>query len=161
MIFVTVGTQFPFDRLVDAVSVALENLLFQEECFAQVGDTSKTWPKIKVCSNLATEEFDRYINEASVVVSHAGMGTIIKCLTLGKPVLVMPRLSEYNEHRNDHQLDTLEQMAELSGVYPIYSQQELELRLEEVLYSRESHGDTAAELSVSAELVGAIKAVIG
>jgi UDP-N-acetylglucosamine transferase subunit ALG13 len=40
MIFLTVGTQFPFDRLVRAVDEAFDNGAIDEEVFAQIGETS-------------------------------------------------------------------------------------------------------------------------
>ena len=46
------------------------------------------------------------MSETTLIISHAGMGTIITSLLKEKPLLIMPRLAKYNEHRNDHQLAT-------------------------------------------------------
>ena len=43
---------------------------------------------------------------ADAVVAHAGIGTILGALELGKPTVVMPRRAALGEHRNDHQLAT-------------------------------------------------------
>jgi UDP-N-acetylglucosamine transferase subunit ALG13 len=38
-------------------------------------------------------------------VCHAGIGTVSEVLTAKRPLIVVPRLKQYNEHMNDHQLD--------------------------------------------------------
>jgi len=40
MIFLTVGTQFPFDRLVRAVDSIIDKGLISETLFAQIGESS-------------------------------------------------------------------------------------------------------------------------
>jgi UDP-N-acetylglucosamine transferase subunit ALG13 len=44
------------------------------------------------------------------------MGTILSATELGKPIILMPRLARFGEHRNDHQRDTAAEMARLSNV---------------------------------------------
>lgn len=106
MIFVTVGTQLPFDRLLDWVSEALAALGIDEECIAQAGETDKNWAGIHKISSVSTSEFSSLIERARLVIAHAGMGTIIQCASIGKPLIIVPRLSQFGEHRNDHQVDT-------------------------------------------------------
>ena len=52
---------------------------------------------------------------ADAIIAHAGMGTILTALEMGKPLLVMPRRAELGEHRNDHQLATAMRFADLGG----------------------------------------------
>lgn len=111
MIFVTVGTQLPFDRLLDWVSEALSELQITEECIAQVGNTDRNWPGIEKISSVSTSEFSELIETSRLVIAHAGMGTIIQCASIGKPLIIVPRLSKYGEHRNDHQVDTAEKFS--------------------------------------------------
>jgi UDP-N-acetylglucosamine transferase subunit ALG13 len=102
-IFVAVGTQLPFDRLIGVIDewAGKEG----RTCiFAQIAN-SKFVPKHMEFSTFITpKEFRQRTEEADVVIAHAGMGTIITALELGKPVLVMPRLAKLGEQRNDHQL---------------------------------------------------------
>jgi UDP-N-acetylglucosamine transferase subunit ALG13 len=49
-------------------------------------------------------EFRKRVEAASIVVAHAGMGTIITALEYGKPIIVMPRRGDLRETRNDHQV---------------------------------------------------------
>lgn len=105
MIFVAVGTQLPFDRLIRAVD---EWAGRKQRCdiVAQVGPTTYRATNMVARPFLDPAEFRRCVEHAEFIVSHAGMGTIITALELGKPVIVMPRRAELREHRNDHQLAT-------------------------------------------------------
>jgi UDP-N-acetylglucosamine transferase subunit ALG13 len=105
MIFVTVGAQMPFDRLVHAVdSWAGRN--GRTDVFAQIGDTSRPPRHIECVPRLDPIAFRSRALNADLIVTHAGMGTIITGLELGKPMIVMPRRADLRETRNDHQFDT-------------------------------------------------------
>ena len=69
---------------------------------------------------------------AKAIVAHAGMGTILTALEMGKPLLVMPRRAALGEHRNDHQLATAHRFAELGRVNVAFDETELPLRLDEL-----------------------------
>ena len=103
MIFVTVGNYSPFDRMVKVVD-AWAAIHGRTDIFAQIGKTSWRPQHIKWADFLEPAEFNRKMQEASVVIAHAGAGTILKALELGKPVLVMPRSPHLHETPNDHQL---------------------------------------------------------
>jgi beta-1,4-N-acetylglucosaminyltransferase len=104
MIFLTVGTQFAFDRLVKAVDKAVGQGVVDEDVYAQIGRTSYKPRHFEYTDSLGKELFDDYVQKASHIISHAGMGTIIMALDNNKPLLVMPRLSRYGEVVNNHQV---------------------------------------------------------
>jgi len=104
MIFLTVGTQFPFDRLVKAIDDLIEQKGLTEEFFCQIGSSSYVPRNFKAVSSLEKHLFDKYMRQASSIISHAGMGTITAALQFDKPLLVMPRLAQYKEVVNDHQV---------------------------------------------------------
>jgi len=115
MIFLTVGTELPFDRLVRVVDDwARRNA--RQDVFAQIGQSLHPPTHIKWSRFLEPPEFQRRFAEANVVISHAGMGTILTALYAGKPLLVMPRRAELGEHRNEHQLATAARMRELEKI---------------------------------------------
>ena len=91
MIFATVGSQESFDRLIRAVD-EWAILRGRDDVFAQIGGSTLQPKHIKFTKFLEPNEFNRVIREASVIVAHAGMGSIISALELGKPLVVMPRL---------------------------------------------------------------------
>ena len=105
MILVTTGGQTPFDRLVHAVD-GWAQTHGRSDFFAQIG-TGEYEPRGMPWTRfLPADEFRRRVADAELVVSHAGMGTILTCLELGVRVLVMPRRASLRETRNEHQLAT-------------------------------------------------------
>jgi UDP-N-acetylglucosamine transferase subunit ALG13 len=126
VIFLTVGTQLPFDRLVSAVDEWAETA--SEDVFAQIGPSALRPRHIKYVQFVSAAECADRLEAASSIVAHAGMGTILMALQLGKPLLVMPRRADLGEHRNDHQLATARRFAEL-GVAVAFDEAELRPKL--------------------------------
>lgn len=114
MIFITVGTQLPFDRLILAIDEFNENKKF--DIFAQVGPTSKSFTNIEFIDFLSYSETENYFKKADLIIAHAGMGSILTALKYQKPIIVVPRLASLGEHRNEHQLATIEWIRSLPGV---------------------------------------------
>lgn len=108
MIFVSLGTQDkPFKRLIDYC----ENLNLDEEIIVQVGLTEYQSDKLKIKYFLNADEFNQYINDARIVITHGGVGTIINALKKHKKIIACPRLAKYHEHHNDHQLEIIEEFS--------------------------------------------------
>ncbi|MCU0779024.1 MAG: hypothetical protein MUF86_15345, partial [Akkermansiaceae bacterium] len=82
----------------------------RKDVFAQIGAGAWKPDFIEYVEFLEPREFKRRFNEASLIISHAGMGTILSALLHGKPILVMPKLASLGEHRNEHQLATARRM---------------------------------------------------
>lgn len=125
MIFLTVGTQFPFDRLVKAVDQALGNGQINGEVCAQIGDSAYQPRHFPAVSHMEKHLFDERMHEASAIISHAGMGTISMALEKDKPLLVMPRLKKYGEVVNDHQVAIARKFEELGHLLVAYKPEEL------------------------------------
>ncbi|MCK5917606.1 MAG: glycosyl transferase family 28 [Cocleimonas sp.] len=123
MIFVAVGTQFPFDRLIENMNEWAANN--DEEVIAQIADGEYIPQNIKWERFLDAKQYNQHIKDASVFVSHAGMGNIISARHHNTPIIVMNRQFELGEHRNNHQADGVTWMAKLSGVYAAPTQAEL------------------------------------
>jgi UDP-N-acetylglucosamine transferase subunit ALG13 len=128
VIFVTVGTQLPFDRLVRTVDewAAGQSV----EVFAQMGPTAFRPRHIEGAEFVSPEECRRRMEEATAIVAHAGMGTIIGALELGKPLVIMPRKAALGEQRNDHQIATAKRFSELRKVSVAWDERELPERLD-------------------------------
>ena len=104
MIFLTVGTQFPFDRLVRAIDDLCDRGLIREPIVAQIGDSEYRPRHFEAVTSLDKSAFDRTVQQASAIIGHAGMGTITMALENAKPLLAMPRRKKYGEVVNDHQV---------------------------------------------------------
>lgn len=132
MIFLTVGTQFPFDRLVRAVDEALDQGLIDEEVFAQIGETSYRPRNFKWVMSFEKKVFDERLKESSGVISHAGIGTITMAFENHKPLIVMPRLKQYGEVVNNHQLAIAKKFEQLGHLLAAYSVEELPGKIEQL-----------------------------
>jgi UDP-N-acetylglucosamine transferase subunit ALG13 len=115
VIFVAVGTQFPFDRLIRYVDEWLAE--HQEPGIAQIADGEYQPRHMQWQRFMPALQFNQHLQDASLIISHAGMGNIITALENHKPIIVMNRQHILGEHRNDHQFDGLQWMGELPGVY--------------------------------------------
>jgi len=129
MIFLTVGTQFPFDRLVKAVDEAVGKNRFDQEVYAQVGTTSYRPKNFEAVASLEKSLFDKYFNEAEGIISHAGMGTITMALEHRKPLLVMPRLKKYDKVVNDHQYAIARKYEQLGYLLVAYKAEDLPAKI--------------------------------
>ena len=132
MIFLTVGTQFPFDRLVKAVDQAAGINGFDEKIVAQVGDSSYCPRNFEVAQSVEKVVFDQHFTEADSIISHAGMGTITMALDHRKPLLVMPRLKKYGEVVNDHQLAIARKFEQLGYLLVAYSAEEVSIKMKQL-----------------------------
>lgn len=131
MIFLTVGTQLPFDRFVKLVDEwAGRNP--DVEIFAQIGEGEYHPQHMKYCAFLDEQSYKREFDKASIVLAHAAMGSIITSLIESKPVIVFPRIASLGEHRNEHQLATCRNFEKLDGCYVTYEKDELLQTLNDV-----------------------------
>jgi UDP-N-acetylglucosamine transferase subunit ALG13 len=113
-VFVTVGTQLPFDRLIMAVDQwAAES---RAEVLAQTGNGSYVPRHMRSKEFISGAEANDWIRTADLVISHAGMGTILTRCETGLPIIVMPRHAALGEHRNEHQSATAKRLAHLPGL---------------------------------------------
>ena len=131
MIFVTVGGQLPFDRLVRAVD-AWAGRHGRTDVVAQIGESSFVPKNLGWERFFSPAEFKRSIESADAIVSHAGIGTILTALDHAKPILIMPRRAALREQRNDHQLATAEQLRDRALVHVAMDEDELTRRLETI-----------------------------
>src|SRR5207247_675720 len=110
VIFVTVGHQMPFDRMVRVVD-DWAGRSGRTDLFGQIGRTDYRPRHFNVAAHISPEEFKRRMQNASGIVAHAGTGTIIAAMQLSKPLLVLPRLTALRETCNDHQIPTAKHFA--------------------------------------------------
>jgi UDP-N-acetylglucosamine transferase subunit ALG13 len=114
-VFVSVGTQLPFDRLIIAIDdFARQNPGYS--FFAQIGAGGYRPEHIDFKDFIDMEEYNKAVTECDLLVAHAGMGAILTALEAGKPIVIMPRKAKLGEHRNDHQLATAARFADMGKV---------------------------------------------
>lgn len=125
VIFVTVGTQLPFPRLIDAMNdlaPSLDDPVVAQTC----ADGASRWSALDVRSHVAPEAFEALFTQARLVVAHAGMGSILSAQRWRKPLIIMPRRHDLNEHRNDHQMATARHFDDRPGIQVAWTVEDLE-----------------------------------
>ncbi|MBN2736612.1 MAG: hypothetical protein JXR70_06495 [Spirochaetales bacterium] len=117
------GTQGHFDRFIRLVDLwAVDK---NKSIIAQIGNCQYKPKNIDFVPYMSSWDVEQRIKSADVVISHAGMGTIITGLKYKKRILVFPRLSRFFEHRNDHQVDTAKAFLKLGYIDAAFSEAEL------------------------------------
>ena len=125
MIFVTVGSSLPFDRLIQTVDDVAGEGILGDQLFAQIG-SGRYVPKSFACeSYVDRERYAELIETADAVVSHAGIGTISMALRMRKPIAVMPRLRSRGELVDDHQRTTAARFQQMGHVMSFANADEL------------------------------------
>jgi UDP-N-acetylglucosamine transferase subunit ALG13 len=154
MIFVTTGTQEPFDRLLKVVDEIAPQL--NTKFIAQAAHATYAAKHLETFAFATPSEFNTYFSQAELIISHAGMGTIISALQSEKPILIMPRQARFGEHRNDHQLATARVFQKLNYVHVAFDETELKRMLPDIYM----HGLTPLHKigrHASPELISAVK----
>lgn len=129
MIFLTVGSALPFDRLVQMVDEIVPSLKLREPMFAQIGRGRYKPLHFEHIDFLHKAEFDKVFEQASLVISHAGIGTIGKALGARKPILVLPRQKAFGELVDDHQLLTAHKFEALGHILAFSNPEEFTAKM--------------------------------
>jgi UDP-N-acetylglucosamine transferase subunit ALG13 len=124
-VFASVGSRFPMDRLL----VALDHFAAQYPAFkikAQSGKSIQPLAHTSSQSWFNPKEFEQALIDCDIFVSHAGMGNILLAAQHEKPIVIMPRQAQYEEHINDHQLATAEGLKDRPFIYVVNTPEELQ-----------------------------------
>ncbi|WP_077623407.1 PssE/Cps14G family polysaccharide biosynthesis glycosyltransferase [Sediminibacillus massiliensis] len=109
MILVVLGThELPFYRLVREVDRLKRDGFIKEEVIVQNGHTKFTSDVLTFKKFVTYEEMEQLYDQARIVITHAGTGSVITGLRKGKAVIAAPRLQKYGEHNDDHQLQLVD-----------------------------------------------------
>jgi UDP-N-acetylglucosamine transferase subunit ALG13 len=123
VIFVTVGTnEARFERLLRAVAA----LPTDEEIVVQHGHTPPIERQnLELVDFLPFEEVVETMRRARVVVTHAGVGSVMVALSAGKRPVVVPRRKSLGEAVDDHQLQLGRRFAEVGLVTMVEREDDL------------------------------------
>lgn len=124
MILVTIGMLYGFDRLIKEMDEIAGRV--GDEVIMQIGETVYEPKNARYFRFVSAEKMDQLYEDARVVVCHSGVGSILTALERGKPVIAVPRLQEYGEHVDDHQLDIAGEMEKEGRITVVHDVGELE-----------------------------------
>ncbi len=109
MIFVSVGMMnYPFTRLLSKMNEIAP--LLGEEVVMQVGASNDTFENTTYKKFFDADKMTELYDQCSVLVCHAGVGTILNGVERNIPVVMVPRKADFNEVDNDHQIMIADQI---------------------------------------------------
>lgn len=109
MILVLLGThELPFTRLLKEVEQLKLDGVIKDEIIVQNGNTKYESDVLTLKPFVSYDEMDKLVKDASLIITHAGTGSIISGLKKNKIIIAAPRLAKYGEHNDDHQLEIAE-----------------------------------------------------
>ena len=133
MIFVILGTQDKsFVRLLESIELNVKNGVIKDKVIVQAGFTKFSSDKIKIFDFVPKEKLAEFEDEADLIITHAGVGSIVSALKKGKKVIVVPRLKKYGEHTNDHQIQIIKEFSKKGYILPVNDLNELEKVLKKI-----------------------------
>jgi UDP-N-acetylglucosamine transferase subunit ALG13 len=120
VIFATCGSShLPFDRMMTALGG-----LNGSDLHVQHGPAAPP-PAVRTDPFLSFAEVVERIQQADVVISHAGVGSILCALRAGHTPIVFPRLKRYSETVDDHQAELARALVRRGAVLVAWSPDEL------------------------------------
>ncbi|MEW6376480.1 MAG: glycosyltransferase [Thermodesulfobacteriota bacterium] len=134
MIFVTVGNHYQsFDRLIKKLDEIAPHI--PHEIVIQKGYSGYRPQHTKHFDFVPISAAMEYIKTSELVISHAGIGTIILCKEYGIPLLIFPRRKKYGEHGTDHQMEIAQAIEERKddAISIVYEEDQLEAKIAEFL----------------------------
>ncbi|HEY3275746.1 MAG TPA: glycosyltransferase [Syntrophorhabdaceae bacterium] len=126
MIFVTVGNSIKgveFHRLIRKIDEIAGEL--EEEVVAQIGYIDEEPKHMKWFQYLNFMEILSFFKDASMIVGHGGVGTVLNAIAYKKPLILVPRSSEAGEHHDDHQMELALQLKGREGIFVVDRIEEL------------------------------------
>ena len=133
MILVMLGTQNnSFHRLLEEIDRLIEIGKINDEVIVQAGYTKYKSQNMKIVDFVSNDEIEKLEQQADCIITHGGVGSIIGSIEKGKKVIAVPRLKQYGEHVNDHQLDIVESFDRLGYIIGITDVSQLEKALKRV-----------------------------
>ncbi len=104
MILVILGTQDKvFPRLLELVDKEIEKGNIKDRVVVQAGQTKYESSNMEIFDLVPAPEFEKLLDEADIVITHGGAGSILGAIKRGKKIIACARLAKYMEHHNDHQ----------------------------------------------------------
>lgn len=161
MIFLSIGTQEPFDRLVRAVDDWAAT--HDEPVFGQLGalGADSYRPRhFPFATFIPADDYRQRLEGCRLLVAHAGMGSIISALELGKPLLILPRKAALGEHRNDHQWATAQRFEGRPGVDVVWDEADVGAAIDRLLAEGTRAEAAGLAPEASPELIAALRAFI-
>lgn len=131
MILVILGTQDKqFPRILKAIDDLIEKGTIKDRVVVQAGQTKYESNNMEILGLLPEPEFDKLMDEADLIITHGGAGTILSAIKKGKRVIACARLAKYKEHHNDHQKQIIKEFSEEGYILELKDFNKLDVMIE-------------------------------
>lgn len=119
-----------------------------EEVVIQLGYTSYSPKYAKSLSIVDKLTFERLLNDASIIVTHGGEGSLLDIISKGKRAVVVPRLRKFNEHMDDHQMEITKTLEAQGKIIAVLNIEELEEALKRARKLPEKNDQSEARVKL-------------
>lgn len=133
MILVLLGTQNnSFHRLLEEIEKLIDKKIIKDDVVVQAGYTKFESNKMKIFDLIPKEELENLQGKANLIITHGGVGSIISSIKKDKKVIAVPRMHQYEEHVNNHQMDIVENFNKQGYIIGIGKVEDLEQAIKEI-----------------------------
>lgn len=130
MIFVTVGThEQPFNRLIKNIDELTGKGILNEDVFIQKGYSDYCPKYCSYKGMLGFDEMNKYAEDARIIITHGGPGSILLSWNFNKVPIVVPRDPVFKEHVDRHQIMFTKRLEVLNKVIAVYDIDELQYKI--------------------------------
>lgn len=134
LIFASVGSMLPFERLVRAVDEwARDNP--SEAVFIQIGAARYEPRHAPFARMIPMAEYRQRLQDCDLFVAHVGMGSILQALEDRKQMLMLARHQDWGEHTTDHQIHSARRFGHLPGLEIVDTVEDLHRKMSALLQS--------------------------
>ncbi len=114
MIFVMYGTQ---PHNFEYLGTVVNEIDTDYEVVVQIGESINNITRPNTTVMAYTDKFDEYVQRASIIITHGGVGSIMSGLKQHKKVIAVSRLADAQEHVDNHQLEVTTKLAKGDYIY--------------------------------------------
>lgn len=130
MILVLLGTQNnSFHRLLEEIEKNIKDETIKEEVIVQAGYTKFQSHRMRIIDLMSKEQLEQLQDEADLIITHGGVGSIISSIEKGKKVIAVPRIHEYGEHVNNHQKEIVKDFNDKGYIIGIEKVEDLKMAI--------------------------------
>lgn len=133
MILVLLGTQDkPFTRLLEELDKLIEKKVIKDKVIVQAGLTKYQSKNMEIFDLKPVDELMELQNDADIIITHGGVGSILSAVKMNKKVIAIPRLKEYGEHTNNHQIQIVDEFYKTGYILKADNPGDLEVILKNI-----------------------------
>jgi len=126
MILILLGTiKLEFVRPLKEIEKLCKKGIIKDHIIVQSGFTNYTSKYFEVIPFIKPQRLEELIEQSTLVITHAGTGSVLSALKKNKKIIAVARYFELNEHVDNHQLDLLNEFSKKGYIVPWYKEDNL------------------------------------